>query len=168
MKKVLLFLLLTLVFVAPANSQIKHRQQAMDCTNCQLPQRDMEHMDMMGDMMGMCLDNADKIGLSEEQKKKVTPLHREMQKKQVRFKADLKIAQMEMKEVMAVKDFDLEKASAAVKKVEEIKTAHHLEMLKAMKEVRAVFTEDQFRKLQSMMPMKMGDGKPERKMKHKH
>ena len=122
----------------------------------------------MGDMMGMCIKNADKIGLSEEQKKKITPLHQEMQKKQIRFQADLKIAHLEMKEIMEPKDFDLEKATAAAKKTEEMKTAYHVEMLKSMKEVRSVFTEEQYKKLRAMMHMNMEAGKPAKGMKHKH
>jgi Spy/CpxP family protein refolding chaperone len=129
---------------------------------------DMGHMDMMGGMMGMCIKNADKIGLSDEQKKKVTPLHNEMQKKQIRFQADLKIAQLEMKEIMEPKDFDIEKAIAMSKKTEELKTAYHLDMLKTMKEVRSIFTEEQYKKLKSMMPMNRMSVKPATGMNHKH
>jgi hypothetical protein len=66
---------------------------------------------------------------------KMKPLHREMQKKQIRSKADLKLAEIELMEIMEVKDFDLDKATSAVKKIEDIKTAQHLEMLKAMKDM---------------------------------
>ena len=62
-------------------------------------------------------------------------------------------------EIMEVKDFDLEKASAAVKKITEIKTAHHLEMLKAMKEMRTALTDEQFKKMKRMC-MKTGEKKP--------
>ena len=110
--------------------------------------------------MGMCVANADKLGLSPEQSRKFKDIHREMEKKQVRFKADLKIAEIDMAEIMEVKDFDLDKASAAVKKIGEMKTAHHLEMLKSMKEVRTLLTDEQFKKMKALMPMKMGAGKP--------
>jgi Spy/CpxP family protein refolding chaperone len=124
----------------------------------------MGPMDRMGDMMGMCLEHADRMGLTDDQVAKMKPGHREMQKKQARFKADLKIAEIELMEIMEVKDFDLEKASAAVKKIGEIKTAHHLEMLKGMKEMRAVLTEDQFKKMKKMMmPMNMGEKKQGKK-----
>jgi len=125
---------------------------------------EMGSMDKMDKMMGMCLVHADKMGLSKEQIAQMKPLHFEMQKKQVRFKADHKIAEIELMEIMDVKDFDLEKANAAVKKIEEIKTAHHLDMLKAMKEMRTNLTEEQFKKMKTMMPMKMGDKKPAHKM----
>ena len=163
MKKTVLSLLLTVVFAVPAFSEMKdmsmkeHREghgQMME----------MGNMDKMGDMMGMCIEHADKMGLTDDQIMKMKPLHREMQKKQARFKADQKIAEIELMEITEVKDFDLEKASSAVKKIAEIKTAHHLEMLKNMKEMRTILTDEQFKKMKKMMPMKMGEKKPAKKM----
>jgi Spy/CpxP family protein refolding chaperone len=123
--------------------------------------------DRMDDMMGMCLENAAKIGLTDEQTDKLRPIHREMQKKQARHKADLKIAQIELKEIMEVKDFDLDKATAAVKKIEDVKTAHRLEMLKLMKDARSILTEDQFKKMKKMMPMMMDGKRPVKGMMKK-
>jgi len=120
--------------------------------------------DMRDGMMGMCLKHAEKLGLSDEQVNKITPIHREMQKKMIRAKADLEIARIELKEIMAVKDFDLEKAGAQVKKIEDIKTNKHLDMLKSMKEVRSILTDEQFKKMKQMMPMMMEHGKQPGKM----
>lgn len=111
-------------------------------------------------MMGICIEQADKIGLTDDQLTKMKPAHREMQKKQARYRADLKIAELELMEIMEVKDFDLENASAAVKKIADIKTAHHLEMLQSMKEVRGMLTDDQFKKMKKIMPMQAGVKKP--------
>jgi periplasmic protein CpxP/Spy len=166
MRKTLLSLLLTLVFALPAFSQMMDMPM-MEHMKGHDQQMEMGGMDRMGDMMGMCLENADKIGLSDEQISTLTPLHREMHKKQVRYKADLKIAEMELMEIMEVKDFDIEKASAAVKKIADMKTAHHLDMLKSMKEVRSVLTDEQFKKMKKLMPMKLGGKKPIRKMMKK-
>jgi Spy/CpxP family protein refolding chaperone len=133
------------------------------CSMCK-----MDNMDDMGGMMDKCLANAAKIGLTEEQISKIKPVHREMEKDQVRFGADLKIAQIELKEIMEVKDFDLDKASAQVKKIEDLKTTHHLAMLKSMKEVRSILTDEQFKKMGAMMQMKM-EGHEQMKMeKHEH
>jgi Spy/CpxP family protein refolding chaperone len=126
----------------------------------------MGNMDMMGGDM-MCMEQADKMGLTDDQMMKMKPLHREMQKKQIRFKADLKIAEIELKEIMEVKDFDLDKATSAVKKIEDLKTAQHLEMLKAMKDMRAILTDEQFKKMHKMMSMKMGEKKPEKGIMNK-
>jgi Spy/CpxP family protein refolding chaperone len=128
---------------------------------------EMCNMDKMGDMVGMCIEHADRMGLSDDQIMKMKPVHREMQKKQARFKADLKIAEIDLMEIMEVKDFELERASAAVKKIADIKTAHHLEMLRAMKEIRTVLTDEQFKKMKKMMCMKMDEKKPAKKMMKK-
>ena len=130
MKKIVLLLLLVIA-ATPAFAQMK-QETLRQCQYCDMPRPEMggmmgmggmDHhmggmggMDRMGEMMGMCLDNADKIGLTPAQIKLITPIHREMQKKHVRFKADLKVAEIEQMEIMEIKDFDLEKASAAVKK----------------------------------------------------
>ncbi len=128
---------------------------------------EMGDMDKMGDMMGMCIEHADKMGLTDDQLAKMKPIHRDMQKKQAQFRADIKIAGIDLMEIMEVKDFDLEKASAEVKKIADIKTAHHLEMLKDMKEMRTMLTDEQFKKMQKMMSMKMGEKKPAKRMMKK-
>ena len=160
MKKVLLALLLTVVFASPAFSLMKD----MEHKEGHGQMMEMGNMDSMGDMMNMCFEYAETLGLTDAQVNKITPIHREMQKKQAQYKADLKIAEIELVEIMEVKDFDLEKASAAVKKIEDIKTADHLEMLKSMKEVRNILTDEQFKKMKKIMPkmisMKMDGKKP--------
>ena len=128
---------------------------------------EMGNMDKMGDMMGMCIEHADKMGLTDDQIMKMKPVHSEMQKKQARFKADLKIAEIELMEIMEVKDFDLEKAGSAVKNIADIKTAHHLEMLNAMKEMRTILTDEQFKRMRKMMSMKTGEKKPAKRMMKK-
>jgi Spy/CpxP family protein refolding chaperone len=168
MKKIVLSLLLTVFFAVPAFSQTmdmpmkEHGEghgQMMESCNC--------NMDKMGDMAGMCIEHADMMGLTDDQIMKMKPVHREMQKKQARFKADLKIAEIELMEIMEVKDFDLEKANSAVKKIAEIKTAHHLEMLKAMKEMRTILTDEQFKKMKKRMCMKTCEKEPEKRMMKK-
>jgi Spy/CpxP family protein refolding chaperone len=67
-------------------------------------------------------------------------------------------------DIMEVKDFDLDKASSAVKKIAEIKTAHHLGMLRAMKEMRTILTDEQFKRMQKMMSMRMCEKRPAKRM----
>lgn len=164
MKKILFAAMLTVVFAVPAFSQMMDMPMGGGMEGHE-HMMEMGAMDRMGNMMGMCLDHANKVGLTDDQIKKLTPIHRAMQKVHVRFKADLKIAEIELLEIMDVKDFDIEKASAVVRKIADLKTAHHLEMLKSMKEVRAILTDEQFRKMKKLMPMKMDAKKPAKKMK---
>ena len=164
MKKVLFSLLLTVVFAVPAFSQMDMPMRGHGGGHG--PMMEIDHMDMMGGDM-MCIEQGNKMGLTDDQMMKMKPVHWEMQKKQIRFKADLKIAEIELMEIMEVKDFDLDKATSAVKKIEDIKTAQHLEMLKAMKDMRAILTDDQFKQMHKMMPMKMGEKKHGKMMMNK-
>jgi Spy/CpxP family protein refolding chaperone len=161
MKKVLLSLLLTVVFAAPAFSEMNDMSMQSHGEG-QGQMMAMGNMEMGGEMMFR--EHANKMGLTDDQMAKMKPLHSAMQKKQIRSKADLKIAEIELMEIMEVKDFDLDKATAAVKKIEDIKTARHLEMLKAMKDMRAILTDEQFKNMQKMCMMQMGEKKHEKKM----
>ena len=162
MKKILFSLLLTVIFAVPAFSQMADMpMKGHGARHGQM--MEMGPMDMMGGDM-MCMEQANKMGLTDDQMMRMKPIHREMQKKQIRSKADLKIAEMELMEIMEVKDFDLDKATAAVKKIEDIKTARHLEMLKAMKDMRAILTDEQFKNMQKMCMMQMGEKIHEKKM----
>jgi Spy/CpxP family protein refolding chaperone len=165
MNKIALSLLLALFFAVPAFSQMMDMPIEYKGGHGQMMK--MGNMHKMEDLMGMCIEHANEIGLTDDQIIKMRPLHREMQKKQVRFKADRKIAEIELMEIMEVKDFDLETAGSAVKKIAEIKTAHHLEMLKAMKEMRTILTDEQFKKMKKMMPMRTGEKRPAHKMMKK-
>ena len=126
----------------------------------------MGNMDGMGGDM-MYMEHADKMGLTDDQMMKMKPMHRDMQKKQIRSKADLNIAEIELMEIVDVKDFDLEKATAAVKKIEDIKTTRRLEMLKCMKDMRAILTDEQFKNMHQKSMMKTGVKKHGKKMMHK-
>ena len=68
---------------------------------------------------------------------------------------------------MEVKDFDMGKASSAVKKIAEVTTAHHLEMLKVMKEIRNILTDEQVKIMEKIIPMQAGERKPANKMMKK-
>jgi Spy/CpxP family protein refolding chaperone len=152
MKKIMTVLLL-LIFTNFATAQmINNKKEMMMHQHQQGGMMGMGmNLDMMADNIGMCLENAGKIGLSEEQKNKLVPIHREILKKQARFKADLKIAEIDLMSIMEPKDFDLDKAILLTKKISELRTNHHIEMLKYIKEVRTILTEEQYKKIRAMM-----------------
>lgn len=158
--------LMALTIPVPAFSQMKDMPMK-EHHGAHGQMMEMGSMDKMDDMMGMCITHADKMGLTKDQLQKMKPLHYDMQKKQARFKADQRIAEIELAEIMDVKDFDLEKAGLAVKKIAEIKTAHQLDMLQHMKEVRSILTDEQFKKMKTMMPMKSGGNRPAKRMMKK-
>jgi len=48
---------------------------------------------------------------------------------------------------MEVKEFNLDKAAFAIKKIANMKTIQQLEMVKTMKDMRAVLTDEQFKNM---------------------
>lgn len=164
MKKILLSLLLMVVFAVPAFSQMRDDMsmsgQVGRCGCGHMMEKG--HMGMMGCHM-MCM-NQNLLGLSDDQIQRIKPLHRDMEKRLIKSKADLKLAEIDLMEIMEVKDFDMDKAIAAVKRIENLRTAQHLEMLKAMKNMRAILTDEQFKNMRRMC---MGPIDKERGMTNK-
>ncbi|MCX7770375.1 MAG: Spy/CpxP family protein refolding chaperone [Proteobacteria bacterium] len=157
MKRVIILICMLLVSIGNAQMMDMKKDQMMGHQHGDMMMKDGMrgmNMDMMDDNIGMCLENAEKIGLTEEQKSKIIPIHREMMKLNARFKADIKIAEIELMEVMEPKDFDLDKAILATKKISDIRSSHHIEMLKAMKKVRTILTDEQYKKMRDIMMSK--------------
>src|SRR6185369_14608181 len=142
MKRVFLSLLFTAVFALPAAARdmemMMHERMGTHGT-----MMESGSMDRMGEMMGKCLEHAEELGLTDDQVKKLTPLHREMKKMLIRFNADLKLAEKEHIENIEVKDFELHKAIGDDKKNAGKKTAHHSEIFKFIKQVRTALAEKQ-------------------------
>jgi len=138
---------------------------------CHEQKMGMPGMHKRADMLDMLIKHADKVGLTDDQVVKLKTIHRGMERKKIRFEADMKLARIDLKEIMEVKDFDLEKANAAVQKISDIKKDQRLEMLKSLKDVRSILTDDQFKKIKEFRHRmwegkKQGGKKPEVK-KHK-
>jgi len=156
MNIVALSLLLSLCFSTPAYAQdeIKPLNEYKD-EQCVMT-RNMNHL---GNTLSMCIENSHSLNITDAQLQTIKPLHSEMQKKNVRFKAEMRIAEIDLRDIMDVKDFDLGKANTGAQHIGQIQTTHHLEMLKAMKEMRAVLTDEQFLKMKKTMPMKAAGNK---------
>lgn len=148
MKKILSTLLLTVIFAVPAFADMhgKETKGHKECA-CHEQMQGKPGMHRRGDMVGMLIKHADKIGLTDDQVVKLKAIHSGIIKKKIRFGADSKLARIELMEIMEVKDFDLEKANAAALKITDLKKDQRLEMLKSIKDVRAILTDDQFKKI---------------------
>ncbi|BCS52707.1 Spy/CpxP family protein refolding chaperone [Geobacter sp. SVR] len=149
--KTILAVLFALVLALPAFAQM-HGSPGKEHAPGQGHMEQVGPMDGMGgDMMEMCLEHADDLGLNPEQVRKINAIHREMKKKQIRFKADWKLAEMDLKEILEVRDFDMKRAMAAVQKISDLKTSHRLDMLKSVKDLRLTLTDEQFQEMRKMM-----------------
>jgi len=164
MKKIFAALLMTVAFAVPAFAQM-HDKESKGHKECACHEQHMEKRGMHrhGHMLGMLIMHADKFGLSDDQVTKLKGIQRATAKRMIQLEADKKIARIDLMEIMAVKDFDLEKANTVAQKISDIQKDKRLEKLKAIKEVRNVLTDEQFKKTEEMKRKMMGGKKPEMK-----
>ena len=168
MKKILTALLLTAVFAIPAFADM-HGKEMKEHQKCECHERmGKRHMHKRGDMLGILIKHSDKVGLTADQVVNLKVIHRGMGKKKIRLEADMKLARIELKEVMEVKDFDLEKANVAAQKISDIKRDQRLEMLKSIKDVRSILTDEQFKKIKEIKYQMWEGTKPEMKEHKEH
>ena len=108
---------------------------------------------------GSPMEKLKELGLDDKQKETVQAVHLRTRKEMVRKKADVQVAEIELKEVLSKDPVDLKAAEAAVKKIEGIKSEMRMLHIKTMEEIKANLTPEQKKKFISTMGMGMGMGK---------
>jgi Spy/CpxP family protein refolding chaperone len=123
--------------------------------DCGMGGQMMEHH-MSKHLMGLNLDDQQKAFIGE--------IRSRMKKETIRKTADMRIAQIELKELLIQDPVDMKAVEAKVKQLETMKTEMHLSHIKAMEECKTKLTPEQRKKLREMIeaePMMEGMG-----MKH--
>ena len=91
------------------------------------------------------------LNLDEQQKTPIHEIKSRMMKDTIRKKADLRIAHLELKELLAKDPVDMKAVEAKVKQEEALRTEMHLSHVKAMEEVKAKLTPEQRKKFREMI-----------------
>jgi len=105
---------------------------------------------------GAPMEKLKALGLDDKQKEAVEAIHFRTKKEMVRKRADVQVAEIELKEILSKDPVDLQAAEAAVKKIEGLKSEMRMLHIKAMEEIKANLTPEQKKKFVSMMGMGMG------------
>ena len=104
------------------------------------------------------------LNLDEQQKAYMGEIKSRMMKETIRKTADMRIVQVELKELLGQDPVDMKAVEAKVKQLEMMRTEMHLSHIKAMEECKAKLTPEQRKKFREMIeaePMMEGMG-----MKH--
>lgn len=109
------------------------------------------------------------LGLSDEQAKPMKALLLQIMKTRIRQQADLRIAELELQELLDADPVDMAQVESKLKASEGLRTALRLTIIKAHEQAKAVLTPEQRQKLErlhegrpgmmGMMGM-MGEGEP--------
>jgi len=114
-----------------------------------------EHGGMMGEMMEehhhMMQMMMTTLGLDEKQKETIKGIKHRTMKEMIRKKADIKIAEIELKELMGKDPVDMKAVEAKMKQVEGLRTDMHMTFIKAREEVNGQLTAEQKKKMKEMM-----------------
>lgn len=92
-----------------------------------------------------------KLGLDEKQKEAVRAIHLQTKKTMIKKAADIKVAKIELQEILSKDPVDLAAAEAAVKKIENQRTEMKMMRIKAMEEVKSNLNPEQRKKFSEMM-----------------
>jgi Spy/CpxP family protein refolding chaperone len=104
------------------------------------------------------------LNLDEQQKAFMGEIKNRMKKETIKRTADIRIAQIELKELLIQDTVDMKAVEAKLKQLETMKTEMHLSHIKAMEECKTKLTPEQRKKFIEMIeagPMMAGMG-----MKH--
>ena len=107
---------------------------------------------------GSPMERLKDLGLDEKQKEAVQAIHMRTKKEMIRKKADVQVAEIELKELLSKDPVDLNAAEAAVKKIEGMKSEKRMLHIKTMEEIKASLTPEQKKKFVSMTGSCMGMG----------
>ena len=158
---------------------MKGERQMMDCPMQQMSGQGMMQcgqsmmgQGMMGGMMGMgrermgrhkqwfqygvtlMLRNADKLGLNDEQIRKLDNIKRKYSKDIIKQDAEMKIAEIDLGALLKESEINLSEVKEALKKVENFKTQIRYLRITAFVEARKILTDEQKNSLKKLMEMR--------------
>ena len=162
---------------------MKGERQMMDCPMQQMSGQGMMQcgqpmmgQGMMGGMMGMgrermgrhkqwfqygvtlMLRNADKLGLNDEQIKKLDNIKRKYSKDIIKQDAEMKIAEIDLGALLKESEINLSEVKEALKKVESTETQIRYLRIMAFVEARKILTDEQKNSLKKLMEMRGAPG----------
>jgi uncharacterized membrane protein len=162
---------------------MKGERQMMDCPMQQMSGQGMMQcgqpmmgQGMMGGMMGMgrermgrhkqwfqygvtlMLRNADKLGLNDEQIRKLDNIKRKYSKDIIKQDAEMKIAEIDLGALLKESEINLSEVKEALKKVESTETQIRYLRIMAFVEARKILTAEQKNSLKKLMEMRTAPG----------
>ncbi|MGQ9632266.1 MAG: Spy/CpxP family protein refolding chaperone [bacterium] len=93
---------------------------------------------------------AGELGLSADQTSKLKSISAAFEKEAAKINADIRVAEIELREALDKKDVNLSDVESIIKKSESLRSQLRLSMIKSQVEARSLLTDEQFEKLKSL------------------
>jgi hypothetical protein len=102
-------------------------------------------------LISLMLQNRDKLGLSDDQVKRMEQLRTEFQKESIRREADVRVGEMDLKSLLEVQPVDMAKVEGKVREIERFHADIRLARIRAIEKAKELLTAEQKKKLQELM-----------------
>jgi DNA gyrase/topoisomerase IV subunit A len=116
-------------------------------------------------LISLMLRNREKLGLSDEQVRRMEQLRTEFEKESIRKDADRRVAEMDLDALLNAPNVDMAKVEAKVREIEKQRADLRLARIRAIEKAKEQLTADQRKKLQEVLkePGFSVGSRPERK-----
>ena len=118
------------------------------------------HKDFVGHALRRLLHDQKDLNMSEEQVGKIKAISLDYAKTRIRDKAEVKLAQVDVRALVFDEKAEISSIEAAMRKAESAKTTLHLDAVKAMRAAKAVLTPEQIEKWRAGMRDRHRHGRP--------
>jgi hypothetical protein len=102
-------------------------------------------------LISLMLRNREKLGLSDDQVRRMEQLRTEFEKESIRKEADLRVAEMDLETLLDAPNVDLAKVETKVREVEKIRADLRIARIRTIEKAKDLLTPEQRKKLQEIL-----------------
>jgi Spy/CpxP family protein refolding chaperone len=101
-------------------------------------------------VISLLLRNREKIGLSEEQVKRLEQLRSDFEKETIRNEADIRVAEIDLNNFLQAPSPDLAKIEAKIRDIERLRADLRIARIRAIQKAKTLLSADQRKKLEEL------------------
>ena len=109
-------------------------------------------------LISIALKNREELGLSHEQVGKLRPLRSQFQKGEILRRANLRVQEIELDELLATEPLDISAVEARVKRIEALRSDGRISLIRTLMKGRALLTSEQRQKLVALRTGRAKEG----------
>jgi Spy/CpxP family protein refolding chaperone len=102
-------------------------------------------------VISLMLRNRDRLGLSEDQVKKLEELRSDFEKETIRNDADIRVAEIDLTNLLQAANVDLIKVEGKIRDIERLRADLRIARVRAVERGKALLTAEQRKKLQELL-----------------
>lgn len=102
-------------------------------------------------LISLMLRNREKLGLSEDQVRRMEQLRTDFEKESIRKEADIRVADMDLDTLLDADKLDMAKVEAKIRETEKLRADLRLARIRTIEKAKELLTPDQRKKLQEIL-----------------